>query len=343
MRTSDPSLLFPDIRIGILGCAEVAKYALIAPVREVTGLTVSAIAGRDAARAAVYAREQGVPHVYRDYQALIDSDEVDLVYVALPNSHHCEWSIRALERGKAVLCEKPLASNAREAAQMTDAARKSGKPLIEAFHFRYHPLARRLGELMAAGSLGTVRSAKARFCIPGSWLTQSNIRLRYDLAGGAAMDPGCYCVNLLRYIVGEEPEVLHADAQCRDPDVDVAMTAKLSFPGGCVAWMHSSLVHPGASTADIDMWLEVEGDKGKLSVRNPFMPQLGHEFKVETAGGATSESFGLVSTYVFQARDVLKVMNDASDPLTPGADGVANMRVIDQMYLASGLPRRGRC
>jgi predicted dehydrogenase len=328
-------------RIGILGCAEVAKYALIDAVRYVPGLEVVAVAGRDSGRAQAYAKEQGIPRVYASYSDLIAADDIDLVYVALPNSHHGEWSIRALQQGKAVLCEKPLAANEREALAMANAAVTAGRPLIEAFHFRYHPLMRRVGALLGEGAIGRLRSAEVRWRIPGSMVGADNIRFRYDLAGGAAMDPGCYCVNLLRYIFGSEPDVIDAEAQCVTPDVDHTMQAQLRFPGGGMAQLFCSLSHPGEGVSDMDMWLAVEGEQGKLRVQNPFLPQIGHELTFETATGSSKERFDLTSTYVYQAQDVLAVMRGERVPLTPAVDGVGNMRVVDAIYRAAGLRPRG--
>jgi predicted dehydrogenase len=328
-------------RIGILGCAEVAKYALIDAVRQVPGLSVAAVAGRDFGRAKAYALEHGVPRVFETYNDLVGADDVDLVYVALPNSHHCEWSIRALEHGKAVLCEKPIAANADEAERMECAAAVSRKPLIEAFHYRYHPLMKRVGDLIAQGVVGRFTSAQARWRIPGRLVGRNNIRLRYDLAGGAAMDPGCYCVDILRYVLAQEPHVVDAQAQCSTPHVDVEMQARLLFPTGCRALMNSSLNHAGESIADMDMWFEVSGEHGTLTVKNPFMPQLGHELRLEVGGKHFSEQFESTPTYVHQARGVLAVMRGERAVLTPASAGVGNMRVIDSIYRTAGLARRG--
>jgi predicted dehydrogenase len=328
-------------RIGILGCAEVAKYALIDAVRHVPGLEVAAVAGRDSGRAQAYAKEQGIPRVYRSYAELIAADDIDLVYVALPNSHHSEWSIRALQQGKAVLCEKPLAANEVQALAMANAAVAAGRPLIEAFHFRYHPLIKRVGALIGEGAIGRLRSAEVRWRIPGALVGADNIRLRYDLAGGATMDPGCYCVNLLRYIFGGEPEVIDAEAQCVTPNIDHTMQAQLRFRNGGMAQLHCSLAYPGEGPADMDMWLAVEGEQGTLRVQNPFLPQMGHELTLEVATGSSKERFDLTSTYVYQAQDVLAVMRGERVPLTPAADGVGNMRVIDAIYRAAGLRPRG--
>lgn len=331
----------PAVRIGILGCADVANYALIVPVREVLGLTVNAIAGRDPGRALAYAKEHGVPRVYSSYGALIDADDIDVVYIALINRHHCDWTVRALQAGKAVLCEKPMASNEREADLMMAVAESSGKPLIEAFHYRHHPLLLRLCALLAERSWGRMRTAEARWLIPGSLVSAANTRMHYELSGGAAMDPGCYCVDLLRRIAEGEPAIIDACARLGESDIDVDMRAVLEFPNGCIARMHSSLVHAGKTFAEMDMWLEIDLEDAKLTVLNPFLPQMGHELRIESAGETVCEHLSLTSSYVYQARNVLQVIRGEAPALTPGSEGVRNMHVIDGVYRASGMRVRG--
>ena len=139
--SSDPTT---PLRFGILGAARIAPMALIQPARRVPEAQVVAIAARDGAKARAFAAKHGIPRVHESYDALLADPELDAIYNPLPNGLHCEWTIRALRAGKHVLCEKPIASNASEAQQMADAARETGRVLVEAFHWRYHPLAKRV-------------------------------------------------------------------------------------------------------------------------------------------------------------------------------------------------------
>jgi predicted dehydrogenase len=154
------------ISIGILGAAKIAPRALIDPVRERTDAKVTCVAARDPERARHYANEHGIDDVAADYAALVARDDIDLVYVALPASHHAEWSIKALEAGKAVLCEKPFAMNAAEARAMVAAGEAAGKALIEAFHYRYHPVITETVRLIGEGAIGKVVEAEADFSVP---------------------------------------------------------------------------------------------------------------------------------------------------------------------------------
>src|SRR5574337_909465 len=173
------------LRIGVLGAARIAPMALVRPARQVPEATVVAVAARDPQRAQAFATKHGIPRVHPSYDALLADTEIDAIYNPLPNSLHCEWTIRALQAGKHVLCEKPLASNAAEAERMAEAAGQAGRVLVEAFHWRYHPLAARMQAIIDAGELGAVQHIEAHFCLllplPG------DIRYRLDLAGGATM------------------------------------------------------------------------------------------------------------------------------------------------------------
>jgi predicted dehydrogenase len=192
------------VRIGILGAARIAPGALIQPARAVPEALVVTIAARHFPRARAFATRHGIPRVHETYQAVLDDSEVDAIYNPLPNSLHGEWTIRALRAGKHVLCEKPLASNAEEAQRMAAAAEDSGRVLVEAFHYRYHPLALRMKGIVDSGELGEVCHLEAHFCVP--LINPRDIRYRYELAGGATMDLGCYCINLIRYLAVLNPK-----------------------------------------------------------------------------------------------------------------------------------------
>src|SRR5215470_13213106 len=178
------------LRIGILGAARIAPMALIRPARQVPEVSVTAVAARDVDRARAFAKKHGLARVHSSYAELLSDPEIDAIYNPLPNGLHCEWTIKALEAGKHVLCEKPLASNADEAERMVAASTATGRVLVEAFHWRYHPLAGRMKEVVESGQLGAVRHIETDFNIP--LVFPNDIRYRYDLAGGATMDVGCY-------------------------------------------------------------------------------------------------------------------------------------------------------
>src|SRR4030095_11625156 len=171
------------LRIGVIGAAAIVPMALTNPARSVPEVQITAIAARDPQRAEKFARRHHIPYVHQTYNDLLADPEIDAVYNPLPNSLHAEWTIRALEAGKHVLCEKPFAANAAEAEAMAAAASRAGRPLMEAFHYRYHALFARMRGILDAGELGAVRHLEASLCIP--ILRRDDIRWRADLAGGA--------------------------------------------------------------------------------------------------------------------------------------------------------------
>jgi predicted dehydrogenase len=309
--------------------------ALIRPARAVPEAWVVAIAARDVRRARAFAQRHGIPRVHETYAALVEDPELDAVYIPLPNSLHAEWSIRALRAGKHVLCEKPLASNAEAAQRMAATAAETGRVLIEAFHYRYHPLAARMKEIVDGGELGTIRHLEAHFCVP--LLFPGNIRYRFDLAGGATMDLGCYAVNLLRYLAGAEPQVTTAEARLASAQVDRYMEADLRFPDGQTGRIVCSLF----SRILFRSRVVVRGDRGELRVSGPFHPQLYHRFEVHAGGSIRSERFPGEGTFTHQLRAFVRTAYGQATMATDAVDAIANMRVIDAIYVKAGLKRRG--
>ena len=323
------------LRIGILGAARIAPAALIRPARANPEVTVEAVASRDPARAARFAAKHAIPAVRQHYDELINDPGIDAVYIPLPNSLHARWTIRALEAGKHVLCEKPLTSNADEARQVAETAERTGRALMEAFHYRYHPLAGRLREIVEGGQLGYLKDVRTWACFPLPRF--SDIRYQYELAGGAQMDAGCYAVHLARLLGGEEPKIVRARARLHAPEVDRAMRAELFYPGGhtgtatCSMWS-SSLLHIGA---------RVTGSEGELRVLNPLSPHLFHRLSVKANGRSRVEHLSRRPTYEYQLEAFCGAVLRGEGLLAPPTDSIANMEAIDAIYEAAGMQRRG--
>jgi predicted dehydrogenase len=317
------------LRVGILGAARIAPMALLQPARRVGEATVVAVAARDAARARAFASRHGIPRVHAGYEALLADPDVEAVYNPLPNALHAPWTIRALEAGKHVLCEKPFAADAREAEAMAAAAARTGRVLMEAFHYRYHALYARMRGILDAGELGPVRHLEATFCIP--ILRRDDIRWRADLAGGALMDTGCYTMSLLRHLAGAEPEVVSARAIWTRGGVDRWLTADLRFPGGRTARLTCALL----SATLIRVSARVVGDAGTLGVINPIAPQFFHRLRVATTAGRRVERVAGEPTYDAQLRAFVAAVRDGASFPTDPPDAVANMRAIDAVYAAA--------
>lgn len=323
------------LRIGILGAAAIAPAALIRPARDVPQANAFAVAARDPGRARAFANKHGLPRVHESYDSLIADPDVDAVYIPLPNSLHAEWTIRALEAGKAVLCEKPLASNADEAQSMAEAAEKSGRPLMEAFHWRYHPLAERMLQVILSGRLGRVHHFEMDLCVPIP--RPRDIRFNLALGGGSTMDLGCYCVNILRFLAGDEPEVVSAEARLSSPGVDRYMHAKLRFSGDRTAAFTVALL----AFTPPRLRARVVGTEGEMRVTNPIAPQWFHRLTIRNKDGVTRETEPGRPSYTHQLEAFVRLVRDGISVPTDARDGVLNMRAIDAVYAAAGLRRRG--
>jgi predicted dehydrogenase len=323
-------------RFGILGAAKIAPNALTLPAQQMPEVEVTAIAARDSARAREFAKANRIPRVLATYADLIADPEIDVIYNPLPNSLHCEWSIRAMRAGKHVFCEKPIASNSAEAERMAQVADETGLLLVEAFHYRYHPLADRVRELIGSGALGKLTHVEANFSVP---IPPNNIRFDWDLAGGATMDLGCYPLHMIRYFSGMTPRVIAAKAVVGPPDIDVTMKADLELATAVNARMTCSM----AADAQLGATFLARGDQGDLKVTNPVGPHWGHQLTVTTRTGTTNETVPGDITYTHQLRALVAALRgDRSAFPTDAHDAVIGMRIIDEIYRAAGLPPRGR-
>jgi predicted dehydrogenase len=322
------------VRIGILGAARIAPNGVIRPARGHPEAEVVVVAARDQARAEAFAAKHGVPRVAASYQAVIDDPGVDAVYNPLPNGLHAEWTRKAIAAGKHVLCEKPFTANAAEAEVVAAEAERSGLVVMEAFHYRYHPMAKRAVEIIAGGQLGTIERVETALCFPLPRF--SDIRYQLQLAGGATMDAGCYAVHMARTFGGGEPQVLSARAKLRSEEVDRAMTGELRFPGGYPGKVTASLW----SSSLLHITSRVWGSEGRLSLINPLAPQTWHRLSVTAAGRTHRERFSRRPTYAFQLDAFCAAVLRGEPILTPPSDSVANMKVIDALYSAAGLQPR---
>ena len=323
------------VRIGVLGAAKIAPAALIKPARKVDEVEVTAIAARDRAKAERFAARHGIAKVHDGYQALIDDPSIDAIYNPLPNGLHGRWTIGALEAGKHVLCEKPFTANADEAEAVAAVADRSRRVVMEAFHYRYHPLIDRILEIIRT-ELGTVRHVETWMIIPLP--SRRDIRWQLDLAGGSAMDVGCYTIHLLRTLAGQEPEVIRASARERSIGVDKWLQADMRFVSGATGKVTASMLSPRL----LSLGARVDGDKGDLRVFNPYAPHLFTRLTVRSNGKRRTEPRpSREPTYLFHLRAFAGAVLRGEPILTGPADSIANMRVIDAAYRAAGLePRR---
>jgi predicted dehydrogenase len=320
--------------MGVLGAARIAPSALITPARDNADVVVAAVAARDSARAQEFAAKHDIARVHDSYEALIADPDLDAVYNPLPNGLHGRWTRAALAAGKHVLCEKPFTANATEAREIADLAAASDRVVMEAFHYRYHPLTLRAEQIIGSGELGAIKRVEAALCFPLPKF--SDIRYDYPLAGGALMDAGCYAVHMARTFGGSTPEVVSAQAKLRDPQIDRAMTAELRFAAG-----HSGQVRCSMwSSRLLEISARVVGDRGELRLFNPVTPHLIHRLSVRSSDGKRVERFSRRSSYAYQLDAFAAAVLRGEPVKTTPEDAVETMTVIDAIYRAAGLPLR---
>lgn len=339
----------PMLRLGVLGAAKISSKALFAPAADLDDVHVVAIAARDAERARAQAEEFGVERVEASYAGVLAADDIDAIYNPLPISLHHEWTIAALRAGKHVLCEKPLGSNAAEAAEIVAVGAETGRHMIEAFHWRYHPLAARIRSLLDDGAVGDVRRIDAGFSVPIP--AEDDVRQSWELSGGALMDLGCYPVQWARFAAGTEGVVTACSMAEGRPKVDIDTEITVEFaarePGGQPIAGH--LVTSMRPDVERAAWLTVEGTTGTMEVTNPLAPHMGNRLVVtphgtgsDAASPSIDEEVAGRSTYHHQMEAFRDLVFGRTGPLpTGGDDSVATMQLIDDAYRAAGLPPRG--
>ncbi|HXB85320.1 Gfo/Idh/MocA family oxidoreductase [Mycobacterium sp.] len=322
------------MQIGVLGAARIAPTALIKPAKTNADVVVAAVAARDVSRARAFAAKHGIARVHDSYEALIADPDLDAVYNPLPNGLHGKWTRAALAAGKHVLCEKPFTANAAEAREIAELAAKSDRVVMEAFHYRYHPLALRIEEIIASGELGKLQRVEAALCFPLP--NSSDIRYNYALAGGATMDAGCYAVHMVRTFGGSTPEVVSAQPKLRDPRVDRAMTAEVRFAEGHTGRIRCSMWSPRL----LEISAHVVGERGELHALNPVLPQLYHRLSVRSSTGKRVERFPRRASYAYQLDAFAAAVLRGEPVKTTPEDAIENMIVVDAIYRTAGLPLR---
>jgi xylose dehydrogenase (NAD/NADP) len=305
------------VRWGILSTARI-NLPVIAAARASDRCEVVAVASREQARADAYAREHGIERAYGAYEALLEDPDVDAVYNSLPNSLHVEWTMRALEAGKHVLCEKPFDRTPEEVERTFDVAERNGLVLMEAFMWRHHPQTKKLAEVVRSGRIGEPRVVLARFSFPLE--DAADIRMRPELDGGGLMDVGCYCVSGAR-LIGGEPVLAFGRQRVGPTGVDVRFLGTLEFPGGLLAHFTCGMDIPFSAR------LEVVGSEASAVVPDPWGCRDPH-----VQVGDERISVPEADRYQLELENMSDAIRGEAEPLLGRADAVGQARTIDALY-----------
>ena len=314
------------IRWGVISTANIGRAAVIPAIQASRNGELAAVAGRDLAKTETFAAKLGIPKAYGSYGALLEASDIDAVYIPLPNSLHREWTLKAAELGKHILCEKPLGLTAQECLDMEAAADRNHVKLMEAFMYRFHPRTEKVLELVRAGQLGELRLIHSAFTFR---LTRpDNIRLRPELGGGSLMDVGCYCVNISRTVAGAEPVEIQALARWGQSGVDEQMVGTLRFANGLLAQFDSAL------TLERREVYELAGTEAHLAVPAAFLPGAADAaFQVTRSRGSQEQHvIQGVDEYRLMAEHFADCILQDRPPRYPASEAAANMRVIEALF-----------
>jgi len=325
-----------DINWGVLGTARIGIEQVIPALLEADRCKVLAIASRNLGRAEEVAGEFGIERAYGSYGQLLNDNEIDAVYIPLPNHMHAQWSIAAAQAGKHILCEKPIALSSAEAESMVAAAADAGVILREAFMYQFHPAWRRTKELVDSGEIGEVVAIDSWFSFFND--DPTNIRNVLDYGGGGLMDIGCYCIHASRLIFGSEPTAIKAVVR-RDSQsgVDIATSGLLEFGDQISTFACSTRTEP-------DQRVDIYGTDGRITVEIPFNAPSDRPTRIFiTAGGKPPEApatttleFDTANQYTLQAEAFAAAVLDGAPMPDTGSKALANIKVIERVFAAAG-------
>jgi D-xylose 1-dehydrogenase (NADP+, D-xylono-1,5-lactone-forming) len=310
---------------GFLSTARI-NDALLGGIGAVADATAYAVASRDQARAADYAQGRGIERSYGRYDQLLSDPEVEIVYISLPNSLHVEWTRRALEAGKHVLCEKPLSRHPAEVEALFDLADSRNLHLSEAFMYRHHPQTLRIKELVDSGAIGELRMVCGKFSFN---CDLADPRMSGSMDGGGLMDLGCYPVSMSRLLAGE-PERVSAEQLIGGGGVDVVMAALLRFPADVIAHFDSGLAMPGRRG------IEVVGSEAVIRVSEPWHPRPdGIELWLDGAAEPRMIDVPEADSYAREVEDLSRAVRDGQAPLLGRADALGQARTLEALYASA--------
>ncbi|MGZ4305600.1 MAG: Gfo/Idh/MocA family protein [Solirubrobacteraceae bacterium] len=316
------------VRWGIISTARINRKFL-AGARQSSALEILAVASRERASAERYAADNAIERAYGGYDALLADPDVDAVYISLPNSMHVEWTVRALEAGKHVLCEKPMGRRAADVERAFDVADREGRLLMEAFMYRHNPQTRRLAELLKDGAVGRVRLIRSAFSFAAD--DPANVRLTQALEGGALMDVGCYCVSGSRLLAGE-PQRVEAEQVTGGDGVDIVFAATMRFADDVLAHFDAGLA------LDTRDELEVVGDEGSR-FRDDRWHCLEPVIELRRDGASEPIEIEVVNSYMLEAENMSAAIRGEAPLLLGRADALGQARTIEALYEAADTGR----
>lgn len=312
-----------QLKWGLLSTARI-NQAVIGPIRASRNSQLSAVASRTLDKAAQYAKKRGIPLFYGDYESLLADPDIDVIYNSLPNGLHAEWSIKAMQMGKHVLCEKPLATKAEDVDKVIEVAQSSGRVIAEAFMYRHHPQTLKVKQMVDQADIGRLQLIRGVFCYTNT--RPDNIRLDLDLGGGSLWDVGCYPISYARYLTGEEPLEVFGNQVTGPTGIDLLFAGQLRFPSGVICQFECSFITASKSV------IEINGEKGRIVVTDPYKPGLNPRIILERDGRSRIIKIKGAELYRGEIEDIENAILFEKPPLISLSDSRGNIAVIEALY-----------
>jgi xylose dehydrogenase (NAD/NADP) len=313
----------PPLRWGLLSTAHINR-AVIPPLRNSKRSQLIAVASRSIDGASQYALTWGIPRFHSSYEALLDDPEIDVIYNSLPNSLHAEWSIKAMRKGKHVLCEKPLATRGQDVEALMKVAAETGKIITEALMYRHHPQTILVKEMVDSGEIGKFQLVRGSFCYFNT--RPGDTRFDPTLGGGSLWDIGCYPISYARYLVGEQPCEVFGRQITGTTGVDLLFAGHLTFPGEVQAQFDSSFISPHKAQ------IEITGERGRITIPEPYKPGLKTVIYLQRNNRTKTIRIKGQELYMGEIEDLENAILDGKPPRISLQESMDNITTIEALY-----------
>ena len=316
------------LRWGLLGTARI-NQAVIGPIRSSKNSRLMAVASRNRDTAEGYAKANHISRYFEGYESLISDPEIDVIYNSLPNSLHAEWSIKAMQMGKHVLCEKPLALKVEDVDNIIEVSRQTGMVIAEAFMYRHHPQTLAIKKMVDGGDIGKIQLIQGSFGYTNT--RPNNIRLDPHLGGGSLWDVGCYPIGYSRFITGEEPSEVYGYQIIGPSGIDLLFAGQLQFPNGVICQFDCSFISPHKAS------IEITGDNGRITISEPYKPDLKTHIILEKNQQTQKISINGKDLYRGEIDDLEEAIIYHRPTRISLQDSKANILTIEALYQSAQL------
>jgi len=315
---------------GLLGTARINR-ALIEPIQSSKNSKMIAVASRSQEKAAEFAKTWGIPRFHSSYESLLSDPEIDVIYISLPNSLHAEWSIKAMQMGKHVLCEKPLTTSTDDMDSVIGSAKSTGMVITEAFMYRHHPQTILVKQMVDTGEIGNLQLIRGSFCYTNT--RSSDPRFDPNLGGGSLWDVGCYPIGYTRFITAKEPLDVYGQQITGPTGIDLLFAGQLHFVGGVIAQFECSFITP------FKVYMEMTGDKGRIIISEPYKPGLRTKLILERDGQTQTIRIKGAKLYQGEVNDIENAILYGNLPRISLEDSRNNIATIEALYKSARIAK----